>query len=149
MKTRFTVAFWLYLVAMVVVLFFGARHLLATQLPPYHINAIGVDWEDLDYNYQVLFLTLVRVIGASQLGVGIAGVVIVLIPFRAKMAWANWTLLVVAAITGVGSAIASLNLQLRTPTTTPWFAPAISVVLALVAFGLSIGVTREEVSIGY
>ena len=144
MKTRHTIAFWLYLIAMVIAVFFGVRHLLATQLPAYHIGAIGVKWGDLDQNYQTLFLTLLRVIGSSQLGFGIAGLAIVLIPFRAKEAWTNWVLLAMGLVTGISTTYASLNLQLRTPTTTPWFAPGLSAVLALIGFAISIGVTQGK-----
>jgi hypothetical protein len=144
MKTRLTVAFWLYLVAMITVAFFGTRHLLASQLPSYHIGAIGIAWQDLDQTYQVLFLGLLKQIGSFQLGFAIAGAAIALFPFRAKMAWANWVLLAMALVTGVISTYASLDLHLRTPASTPWFAPGISVVLALIGFGLSIGVTRSK-----
>ena len=144
MKTRLTIAFWLYLIAMAMGVFFGVRHLLATQLPSYHIGAIGVEWGELDQNYQVLFLTLLRVLGSSQLGFGIAGLAIVLIPFRAKEAWANWVLLAMGLVTGVSTTYASLNLQLQTPTSTPWFAPSLSVLLALLAFAISTGVMQGD-----
>ena len=144
MKVRFQIAFWLYLIAMIVVGFFGARHLFASQLPPYHIGALGTAWEDLDQAQQILLLNLLRQIGAAQLGVGILGAVTVLIPFRAKAAWANWALLAAGLITGVSSTYASLDLHLRTPASTPWFAPGISVVLTLIAFVLSIGITRGK-----
>ena len=85
-------------------------------------------------------------LGSAQLGFGIAGLAIVLIPFRAKAAWANWTLLAMGVVTGITTTYASLNLQLRTPTSTPWFAPGLSLVLALIGFAISIGLTQDKAS---
>ena len=49
----------------------GARYLSADVLMDYHLAVLGVHWESLDDNYQVLLLGLLRGFGAGSFCVGL------------------------------------------------------------------------------
>ncbi len=68
----------------------GVRYLGAAELMPYHSAVIGTPWDSLSANYQTLFLGLLKGFGAGSLCVGIAILLLTLVPFRAGTRWARW-----------------------------------------------------------
>ena len=67
----------------------GIRYLGATELMPYHSAVIETPWESLTTNYQTLFLGLLKGFGAGSIGVGLAIMLLALIPLRAGSSWAR------------------------------------------------------------
>ena len=50
----------------------GVVYLLTNKFMPYHSDAIGASWGNLDANYQGLFLGLLKGLGAGALSSGVA-----------------------------------------------------------------------------
>jgi hypothetical protein len=64
---------------------------------PYHSAVIETPWEGLSTSYQKLFLGLLKGFGAGSLCVGLAILLLALVPFRAGSNWARWATPAVAA----------------------------------------------------
>jgi len=75
----------------------GIRYVGSSELMPYHSAVLDKRWEVLSESYQTLLLGLLKGFGAGSLCVGLAIIVLALIPFRMGMPWARWATPVVAA----------------------------------------------------
>lgn len=75
----------------------GIRYVGSSELMPYHSAVIDTRWEALSESYQTLLLGLLKGFGAGSFCVGLAIVVLALIPFRMGTQWARWATPVVAA----------------------------------------------------
>ena len=51
---------------------------------PYHADALGVSWEELPTNYQGFVLGSVQAMGAGSIGVALALLIMLLVPFPAR-----------------------------------------------------------------
>jgi len=77
-------------------LFQGVRYISATELMPYHLAVIETPWEGLDSSYQTLFLGLLKGFGTGSFCVGLAIILLALIPLRRGSRWARWVIPVIA-----------------------------------------------------
>ena len=75
----------------------GIRYLGATELMPYHLAVLDTAWEGLGPETQTLMLGLLKGFGAGSFGVGLAILLLALLPLRAGRTWARWAVFVVAA----------------------------------------------------
>jgi hypothetical protein len=117
---------------------FGFLYLFSTQFMPYHAVAIGASWNDLTPAYRVLFLALIKAVGAGFLGSSIACLFILSIPFRSGLPWANWALLIIGLVVSIPSLYAALTVRWSTPASPPWVVSLIGALLAVAGFALSI-----------
>ncbi|MCZ6658082.1 MAG: hypothetical protein O7C67_12360 [Gammaproteobacteria bacterium] len=69
----------------------GIRYLGAAELMPYHLAVIQTSWENLSADDQQLFLGLLKGFGAGSFGVGLAIILMAVIPLRGGKSWAFWT----------------------------------------------------------
>jgi len=122
----------LYVVAGVAILF-GFLYSFSPTLMPYHERALGMTHEQLQPEVAALFLTLMRVIGASFLSIGVALVLLVKGPFRKGDRWASWIILFMGLICLVPLLFITLNVGLYSP----WWVVAILIILEIVALILS------------
>ena len=75
----------------------GIRYVGSSELMPYHSAVIDTRWETLSESYQTLLLGLLKGFGAGSFCVGLAIIILSLIPFRMGTQWARWATPVVAA----------------------------------------------------
>ena len=75
----------------------GVRYLSAAELMPYHLAVVEAPWERLSASHQTLFLGLLKGFGAGSFCVGLAIILLTLIPFRTDRSWARWATPAVAA----------------------------------------------------
>ena len=66
----------------------GVRYLDATELMPYHSAVLETPWQGLSASHQTLFLGLLKGFGAGSFCVGLAIILLALVPFRAGSTWA-------------------------------------------------------------
>jgi len=122
---------------------FGVVYLLSTQFMPYHAQAIGRDWQDLDANLQVLLLAMIKVIGAGYLVGAVVMTMLLIIPWRRGDPWARWTVFVQGLGVSLYSAGAALFVERHTIARPPWEAAVIGGVLVTVGFFLAPKVPKE------
>ena len=75
----------------------GARYLGAADRCPYCLAVIQTSWENLSADYQQLFLGLLKGFGAGSFGVGLAIILMAVIPLRGGKSWAVWATPTIAA----------------------------------------------------
>lgn len=56
---------------------FGIVYVTASELMPYHEQALNVDWNKLGENYKTLFLAFIRLAGAGGLVAGLVNLTLV------------------------------------------------------------------------
>ena len=107
----------LYCLVGVALLVQGVRYIGAAKLMPYHSAVIATPWESLGPSHQTLFLGLLKGFGAGSFCVGLAIIVLTLIPLRAGSNWSRWATPAVAA-TYTGALVYVTNFALL-PGATP------------------------------
>jgi hypothetical protein len=117
---------------------FGIVFLVRSQIMPYHEEAIGLPWKQLDQRMQALLLALMRTTGGGLLAGGISIAILLLIPFRAGMSWARYTIPVIGLVGGLPTLYATILVRSRTDARTPVAASATGVVLLIIGFILSL-----------
>jgi hypothetical protein len=113
---------------------FGAIYMLRSRFMPYHEEALGRSWQELDSRLQVLLLALLRISGAGLLVGGISMAILLLIPFRAGEGWSLWAIPLIGLMTDLPSLYATALIRLRTGAHTPVWASIAG--LGLLAAGL-------------
>lgn len=104
---------------------------------PYHSEALGLSWTELEENMQVLIIALMRAAGGGFLATGIAMLVLLIIPWRAGDRWAIYTVPAIGLCTSLGTLYATLLVKTRTPGTPPVILSLITLVLTVIGFILS------------
>jgi hypothetical protein len=98
----------------------GGIYLARSQFLPYHSEAIGMSWQSLPANTQVLFLALIHVAGAFGVSLGCAVASLVLVPFRRAEAWAEWTIPAVLLYPHAAALAVTSEVARKTGAHTPW-----------------------------
>ncbi|MBW2646216.1 MAG: hypothetical protein JRE23_08575 [Deltaproteobacteria bacterium] len=137
MTTKTKIAFGCYLLAAAMAIATGLIYLFSPQFMPYHADAIGVNWEDLEPRFQMLFLALLKGGGAGALGSGIALGIMLFVPFRRGHAWSRWAIPVVGLTGYLPVLYVALTIELNTPASPPWPLIAVSITLLIAGFLLS------------
>jgi hypothetical protein len=114
-------------------LLFGFLYSFSPTLMPYHERALGMTHEQLQPEVAALFLTMMRVIGASFLSIGVALVLLVAGPFRKGDRWTWWVILFMGLICLVPILFITLNVGLYSP----WWVVGICIILEIVALVIS------------
>jgi hypothetical protein len=116
----------------------GLIYAVITEFMPYHADAVGRSWNELDQPLQVLIIAALNADGGLILCNALAMTILLTIPFRRGELWASW------AITAIGSATlltvirSSLNVDLHTAANPPWLALPVIIVLLVAALAFSI-----------
>ncbi len=69
-------AFGCYLSAFFIVSLFAAAYLKRSDFMPYHAQAVGLSWAEIEPRMQVLLMALIRVVGAGWIALAGAGVML-------------------------------------------------------------------------
>lgn len=138
MTTTFIAAFVCYSVAALFSIVFGTIYLFRSRFMPYHQEALGKSWQQLNQNLQALLLGLMRVAGGGLLAGGLSTVVLLLFPFRAGETWSLYALPVIGLAASIPALYATILIRSRTKAHTPVAAGSLGVGLLVIGFILSI-----------
>jgi hypothetical protein len=98
----------------------GLLYMTTSTFMPYHADALAVNWEQLPANYQGFLLGVIKGMGAGSIGVTLAIVVLLAIPFRRGERWAHWAVPLVGIVFTTLTAYAAYTIDIRTPASPPW-----------------------------
>ena len=144
MKNRVKSAFVLYMVNSFLAIIFGLRYLLCDTIMPYHEQAIGMKWTELEPNLQVLLNGFIKVVAAGFFILGLTSIVLLIIPFRKGERWAKW-LIPALGLTWLGFGLyVAINIAINTQASTPWPVGIIVLATTVVAFFLSGALLNSE-----
>lgn len=71
MKGRHKIGFGIYLLAAIMTIAWGCLYFFSHEMMPYHKQAIGKNWAELDRGVQVIILPLMKSAGAAELTIGL------------------------------------------------------------------------------
>jgi hypothetical protein len=132
MHPAVTVAFCSYSLAALLSLSVGTRYLLRREFMPYHGQAAGVQWTELPPGLRVLTLGLLHGVGGGFLAVGISVIVLLVFPFRAGDAWAQWAIPAIGLALGIPVLVGVHRIRTHTPAQPPWALTVLAVGLFVV-----------------
>ena len=134
-KRRIT--FFAYGITAIISVILGSIYLFSPQFMPYHSAAIGVEWAVLSSETQVLYLALLRVAGGGWIGIGVAMMILLWIPYRRKEGWASGAIAAVGLIFYLPTLYATVLVTVNTPATAPWYGNVAAVASLLIGFALT------------
>lgn len=117
---------------------FAGMYLFRPDFMPYHEVAIGMPWEDLSAELQVLIIALLRVGGGGWLATSVGISILLVWPFRYGKFWPNYAIPAIALSALIPTFIATLYVKQNSPANPPWLLAAILIGLMIITIVLSI-----------
>lgn len=116
---------------------FGVIYLTSTQFMPYHQDAVGLAWGELDSRMQTLLLALMRVSGGGFLATALSIIFMLFFPFYAGEEWSKYAIPMVGLAEALPALYAALLVRRRTPASPPLWAGLLAAALIVLGFVLS------------
>lgn len=130
-------AFACYLLGAVGAAIFGLMYMARQEFMPYHGQAIGKTWAELDDRLKTLLLALIRSIGVLSTALGISTIAILFFAFISRELWSYYTIPLVELI-GWGAFLGiPLVIKKKTGAKTPYMVGFVGIVLVVIGFVLS------------
>ncbi len=123
--------------ALLIILAIGVVHYTRDTLLPWYTSALGVPWDELSAGVKAIFVSYMKIAGASQIGVALALGIVLFGPFRRMESWANQTIACVGCVIAALSAYGIYTVQMKTGVPVPWYNPLASFVLFVTGYLLS------------
>ena len=139
MDRRLNLSFVCDVLAIVALAVFGLIYFFRSEFMPYHAQAAGRTWPELEPGLRWLILAYLKFIGGGWLAVSLAIGIMLFIPFRRGEAWARLAIPLVGLIAGGSTLYGTLLVKFNTSASLPWLPLALGVALMIVGFILSIG----------
>jgi hypothetical protein len=98
----------------------GLLYVTTSRFMPYHGDALDVPWEALPLHHQGFMLGVIKGMGAGSIGVSLALLIMIAVPFRRGEAWARWAVPVVGSTFTLLTAHAAYTIDVRTAASPPW-----------------------------
>lgn len=126
-----------YSLATIVIIAFGFIYITRSKFMPYHKEAIGCPWEDLDSRLKAVLLAAMRIIGGSFLATGLAIIVILAIPFYNGQVWASYAIFSVGITLELPTLYATLLVRKKTLASPPIWLLVLTMILFFLGFLIS------------
>ncbi len=113
----------------------GISYLACPTVMPYHKQAMGLEWSQLNNGLRILLISSVKGLAAGAINTAIA--CFVLLFFLTDHPYAKYFLLVLSIVWLLPLTIIALWISSETGAHTPWYIPAALIVIVLTGFGFS------------
>jgi hypothetical protein len=137
MKKTMKSAFFCYVLVCLAFFFVGIVYFFSPRIMPYHEEVIGTKWESVAPRYQEMFLSLLHGVGATMVSICIAGLSILILPFRKGEKWAKWALPSIFLPSNLFLIYITLYLHVTYNVATPWVLCVAVLALIVAGFILS------------
>lgn len=144
MRLRHKIGFGIYLLYYLIALATGLNYFFSQKMMPYHAQAIGKNWAELDQGIQAIILALMKMAGDGCITIAFLGLVVLFIPFRRGERWANWTLFLGTIVYGGLGFFVTFRVYLVTHASSPWPLALISMIIGLAGFLFSLGIEKKN-----
>ena len=131
MSLRRKIAATFYVINSLVSVTLGGMYLFRGSFMPYHAEALGRRWTEVEPALQTLLKALMEVAGAGWIGIGVATLILVAVPMRRGEPWGRLLIPTLFFIFYVPTLIATLAVLNGTPATPPWYGNAIACLATL------------------
>ena len=130
-------AFALYLVGAIISVIVGLMYMTRREFMPYHGQAIGKTWAELDDKLKALLIGLIRAEGGGNVAVGLSLIAMLVFAFISRELWSYYTIPFIGLFSCVILFSASFDIKKKTGAKTPYIAPVVVMVLTVIGFVLS------------
>jgi hypothetical protein len=134
MKTQLLISSICFFLVVITGLIFASLYLFRKRFMPYHAEAVGKPWIELDRNTRILIIALMRVVGGGWLVASLAIGLIFYFAFLNGESWAAWVILLAGLSITIPTLIATLIVRTRTNGKPPVFAAVIAMLLLFTGF---------------
>jgi len=138
METQLVISLICFILVGLTGLIFATMYLFRKQFMPYHADALGKSWSELNNNEKTLFIALMRVAGGGWLATTMATGLMLYFSLLEGESWAAWAILLTVSSVAVPTLIATLIVRTRTGARPPVFAVVLALLLLLAGSLLSI-----------
>ena len=138
MSITYLIAFASYGLYALVSILSGMVFLTRSTFMPFHQDALGKTWEQVDPNVQALLLGLMRSAGGGLMTSGIGVAILLFIPFRAEAIWAIYSIPVIGLLMALPVLYSNLFIRSRTHANMP--VTGVSIGVGLLVFGFIMSV---------
>lgn len=128
----------LYLLNSAGLLVFAARYIFAEGFMPYHAEALGKPWNELDPRLKQVIRAMLAVIGGGMLAAGVTGALLSLFLLTPQGAWFVSVVPLPYLLFEGPALYATARLRRLTGARTPALPAIAGIVLTLIAYGLSV-----------
>ena len=131
-----TTAFALLALTAIIHMVFGMIYVTADQFMSYHAKALSTSWAELDAQYQVLILALIKLAGAGGLVAGAVNLLLIVYFWHRPYVPIVWLAPLSAAVFQIFTNYAVYKVSVSTPGTPPLFWVSFGSCVLLVAIVL-------------
>ena len=110
------IIFWITTIAGFI---FAAMYLFRPEFMPYHEVAIGKPWNEMNEEYRVLIIALMRVSGGGWLATAVGMLLLLLIPFRKGRYWSYFGIPTIGLAALVPTFLATIIVKTRSAAVPP------------------------------
>ena len=139
MTTRLRLAFFCYSLAIVALAAVGLLYFFRSEFMPYHAQAAGKTWAELDPGLRWLLLAYLKFMSGAWLAVSLAIGIMLFIPFRRGESWARFAIPLVGLVSWGTALYGTLLVTFNTSASPPWLASALGIVFMILGFLFSLG----------
>lgn len=133
MKTIRIISFTCYTMVALLGFVFAFIYLTRPEFMPYHADAVGVEWKEVNENFQVLIIALMRVSGGGWLTTSLSISFLLIVDRKFKKLWLKLALVAVGLATLIPSLWVTLYVKSNSPADPPWLAAVVGILLLLAA----------------
>jgi hypothetical protein len=138
MTTRHKVSLYLYLLVCMLGIGGGIVYVSVSTMMPYHLQALGVPWDELPDGVQAMLWLSVKVIGGLLLSICAVTLVLLLIPFRRNERWAKFSVFMGGILPNALLLGATIYLRYKTGAATPIALMSVSTGIVILSLFLSL-----------
>ena len=121
----------------------GLMYMRRKKFMPYHSDALGQTWDELEPQQQVMFIASMKMVGAAWFATAVSQFVVLKIAFKGGMTWATFSVPAVGLLLALPTLRATLRVRKETPARPPWPSVAIAALLYLTALILAFIANRS------
>ena len=126
MSLRRKIAAVFYVINSIVSVGLGGLYLFRSSFMPYHAEALGQQWAEVEPALQTLLKALMEVAGAGWIGIGVATLALVAVPMRRGEPWGRLLIPALFFIFYVPTLLATIAVLNGTPASPPWYGNAMA-----------------------
>jgi hypothetical protein len=141
-RTFLKIAFICHSLAVLLLGTFGWVYLFRSEFMPYHAVAIAQEWSDVDREFQIIILALMRSAGGAWLATALAIAMLLWGPFRQGQRWTYWAIPAIGLMVSVPALYATLYVRHHTAANPPWGAAVAGILLLGIGLVTSLQTSR-------
>ena len=133
MKSLRTIAYLCYGLVGLLGFVFAYIYLIRPEFMPYHADAVGASWNEIDASIKVLIIALMRVSGGGWLATSLSITLLLIARIKFQKIYFGFALVLVGLGGLIPTLYATLYVRANSPAVPPWMAAAGGILILIMA----------------